>query len=486
MYLNQGAHVGNSKTQVAFHAIETQDYSHITSFSYKVIQFIQNSNILYPSNCELRHCEDRGSIEETLESVDIFDRKIKGWSHTCGKPLRAALRAIVYIPLQLVAAPVGVLYNGTMTSWHIVCWLGSTKGTESCDMHLKKLEAYAYAFFVDLALTVAFGLISIVPSSIIVTLITGKTAIDASVIGLLAFSTLCLSFPAIGPLETLNCFLDSDSCGPAYKAVKLKNQHGLVNPNGSILKYNLSTDKESDKNPGLFWKMTVFAAYRQLKMIKKLQKQLPADCKIEPHCPPSTEKIVAHLKAHRTETGFSDELFDGWLKEIKKLGDEYGELREDYIDIVKMQAEGNPIFNAMARQNVTVTFNPSYPYYKEFVNSFFNESAEDFNEPDQFEINLNDAKKLLESSKNTEEQAQGHSEIFRNLRKMILENDKIKPYEILGLKSEPNNYQELRDAYKKYVFIHPDRCPDVSFAKEYEEIFKCVETAYTDYERLYK
>ena len=128
-----------------------------TAFSYKLIQFIANSDILFPSNYESRRVEDRGSIDETLDKIDIFDRKIKGWGHTCGKPLRAAFRAIVYLPLQVVAAPIGVLYNGSMMTIHIVKWLGTEKNSNECKLQSEKIGDYAYSFFADLAISLVIG-----------------------------------------------------------------------------------------------------------------------------------------------------------------------------------------------------------------------------------------------------------------------------------------------------------------------------------------
>ena len=294
----------------------------------------------------------------------------------------------------------------------------------------------------------------------------------------LVLCTLAVSAPAMAPLHTVNCFLPSDSCASAYKSLNMKNDHGLVSEDGSLLRYDIKIDNESDKKPGLYCKMTELAAFRLLSMIQELQGELPEENQIPYHTPSSSTTIIQHLKMHKEQIGFSDEDLNDWIKEIEKLDNEYKELRANYIHIVKMQAEGNPIFNALAQRRVTVTFNPTFPFRDYYVKQHFDRIAKS-NEQLTKENTIQDAKEVMKDL--TPENLKELPQLFIDLRAAILKKN-VKLYELLGLEAAPKSKAELRKQLHKYRFIHPDRYKDTLFEECFDEAYKCFLFAYKHYE----
>jgi|688.fasta_scaffold09906_16 hypothetical protein len=453
----------------------------IKPFVLRLLEYIQNSSILYPSNCKLRPYVDRGSIKQTLKGIDIFNYEEKGRLHKLGKPFRAAFRAIIYMAGQFIAAPVGVLYNGSITAYHIVHWIdGKRLGSRSrCESHAKKIQQFGYAFLIDLIITTLqvgqiytglYGTYNHIPMTFI-----EKTFI-------IGVTQLTLAAPAMDPVDTVNWFFPSALCAGVYKILLLKNNFGIVGKD-KPLTFDIEEDQEDYKPGNHIYEMVALGGFRFMQMIQRLQTELPENLRIPKHYPPSTKTIATHLKMHSNEISKTGIQIEEWIQTLEKTERELTSLNRALLNIYKMQVEGNVLFNMMQNKG-PINIPYRFPMDEIHTNKYFeplNIPNGDRNDPKlSFNNSIKDAKTII--SQNPSPQGlESTPEKFRELRALVkASKEPIEPYKILGATAPPKDKAQLRKMYLKSVTTHPDRVP--KFYDEADALFKCVTSAYAYYD----
>lgn len=470
----------------------------ISSFTYKVFHFITDSNILNPSNCELRHLDDKGAIRETLNGIDLYDRKEKtDWMHRYGKPVRAALRSLVFITGVTIAAPVGVLWNGSLMCWNIGCWSLSKKGSSEAEQYAQKIGAYANSFFIDLAISlISAGMIS-VNAPVVAALIYG----GADVLGCLGAVSVALPliFPASVPKECVNCFLPDHLCAPAYKALLLKDEFGIVeNKKGSLLSFNPDADKElyEETESGMLYDMVELGINQYLDLLGQLASELPKDVRLKPqsHIP---SHIIAALEGNRDLISKKGQAWlDFWKKTLRKIYSDYETAYDARINVIKMQVEGNPLLNAV----LGIRYDTSGIKKSNLVNP---DAAEKIFAPkrgqpsqpvhiDDFENVLTKLRGELDPNNFSRDNL---SEFYLKVRDRIFErNDEgdyiyNEPYQILGQDEPFKTVGEVKGLIRKFRMIHPDRFQTSElqgYQSEANEVYKCVWEAYQKSLKLFE
>lgn len=446
------------------------DLRGISSFTYKVRSFIENSNILNPSNCELRKFQDKGSLKETLEGIDIFDRvEKKDWMHRAGKPIRAAARGLLFVTGSSLVAPLGVIWNGALMAYHISKWAVSTKDTMQCKEHGEKIAAYAHSFFIDFG--VSFFLLG-------ANYIIAACILSAELGGfaMAAFMALAASYPAINLPGTVNRFVFEEHCGAAYAALKLKNNCGIVGRDGSVLKFDPILDEEKEIGEGLIQKMVDLGFDRFLDAVADLQYDLPSDSKLKDIDFPTADAIITFLEKNRSkiEAQTSSQWLNREIEILKQRYREFDELYDDYIAILKMRVEGNPIFNMLANRHVSTShITKEHLYDQETFCEFLNQKAQS-RPKNNFECNLESTRKFFAGKKPKTEKV---PEFYIKVRANILNPNTQEAYQIFGFEKPPTSKADVKALRKNFTAIHPDKLPEHMW-QEADEVFKCANAAY--------
>ncbi len=210
------------------------------SLSLNCYKRILTSDWFYPSNCELRPLESKGSITQTLtdHKIDLFARTTIH-RNIFAKGLRALARAIAVCAIGIIVAPIDILRHGCYAIYYTFA-----EGITSA-----KVKKYAKSLFDDFKLFACVGICIAMSSmfcafNILCLINFSSTNINEW------FSSLVVTF-LLGvlvsllsrPSFSLDLFVDPDKLIPFYKSIVLRHDFGIVNNDGGLLPYDLNDDE---------------------------------------------------------------------------------------------------------------------------------------------------------------------------------------------------------------------------------------------------
>lgn len=237
-----------------------------------------SSSILYPSNQVLRPTKAAGSIKESLDvNSELFNTEAlqSNW-HDYTKPVRAVARLILGIAIGLFAAPAGVLFHAGATVFYSAMWLKSEG--DQVEHNWKKVKDHAGYFFVDLLITLMtlWGVVSIKWLNALWAA-GGKRFV---IFGLVASGLIPL-FCAVAPHHVIPyLFLDRGERAAVYKAVRLKNDFGIVaEDTHGLLPFDPIVDQEKlkDAGSGSLFDLWRCQGFELLGIVTKLNAALPLE-----------------------------------------------------------------------------------------------------------------------------------------------------------------------------------------------------------------
>lgn len=440
-------------------ATSTPSGVEISSFSYRVYEFVANSNFFNPSNYDPRLLNDRGSLNETLkdslvktfnkvtrkkdspvEGIDLFKRIKKTETfHFIGKPFRVALRFLALVGGTCVASPLGVLWNGGLLCRTSFQWLKSEKGSEEAKQLAQKIEAYAHSFFIDLTVGSLAAVTLAVSIASLPIFATAEGLIGLAGAG---FFSIPFSHAALSPRDGIKYFLPEDSCAGPFISMLLKDQFGLMAEDGSLLEFKPDIDKQ-DEYSGVLAQMVNLAAERYKKILWELA-VIECDSKLSPaDCTPKS--IIAELK--RLGKFSTIEI---WEEELIEHYEEYNKLYDEVINLAKLKIKGNPIFNLIGGSLINTAFITKVDQFKnkELVEEIF--------------VRANKDESYLTSLERVRGNPQDESEVgivlrfHSRIRDIILAKAEgvykyNEPYQILGFEAMPTSAEEVEQQYSKLL-----------------------------------
>lgn len=459
----------------------------ISSFSYKVYEFVANSNFFNPSNFEPRLLDDQGSLNETLkdslvttlnkinrkedssaEGIDLFKRIKKTETlHFIGKPFRVALRLLALVGGTCVASPLGVLWNGGLLCRTSFQWLKSEKGSEEAKQLSQKIEAYAHSFFIDLTV----GSLAAVTLAVSI----ASLPIFATAEGLLGlaaggFFSIPFSHAALRPRDGIQYFLPGDSCVGPFISMLLKDQFGLMGDDGSLLEFNPDIDKQ-DEYSGVLAQMVNLAAERYKKtleifaVLECYSNLSPADC--------TPKSIIAELKRLGK---FSTIEF--WEEELIEAYEEYDKLYDEVINLAKLQIKGNPIFNLMAHRSANTNFITKVDQFKneELAEEIFVRVNKDSFEDSLERVRKSEVESSLLFLLNLLKQLNHRIRIFETDEEGTYKYKE--PYQILGFEAMPTSKEEVEEQYNSLIEEINPLLYLGEMQVEVKKIYDCLTAAY--------
>lgn len=410
------------------------------SFSSRAFLKVATSDILNPSNCQLRPIEDKGSILRSLKDIDIGQSKIDNRIvHYCGKPIRFVARAVAIYAISIILAPAGVIYHGIIILRHTVIAL--TRGEKS-GHNWEKVRKYQTAMWTDFKVSVFAA--------------AGTAAFTYSILFGIAGLTPKLAFLIYFKLFTCSARTSVFACSyqskeirsPLIKAMMLKNDFGIVGRNNKLLKSNPEEDQER-LGLGHFEVLNKLQGLEFLKLIKEIESN--EKMKFPHYYPPTADKYIDYYKKSKKLKNNPE-----WAVRLKTIEDKInkiGDIRSDCFSI-----EGHLDFSLFPIPEKACRL---------FMSGIFDEIPEYKPQPtwdDTLDANIKDLTNL------EEERTKEYIEYREKLR------NRVSAREFLSINEELPLKDALRVALRKArLIVHPDKNPN--WQVEANAIFDCVEAA---------
>jgi hypothetical protein len=294
---------------------------------------------------------------------------------------------------------------------------------------------------------------------------------DFSKLGKWLLGGSCVFF-AFGccPTEFLVWSTSTSQRASLYKSMQLKNQFGLVNPQGGFLSFDPSVDDENfdDKQHSHFRDLWISQACDVLEQIHKAQEILAEDF-IPEHFPPRENLILRHLASVKARNGINSAEYRLLTAQFQTLFRNFNKISELFRDCMRIKHQDFMFENRMYLE--------PFPFTQESCLGAFEKVL-----PQQvvdIVAAIAEAKTFLCEDDNPRLQGD-HLALYEKIKAAVHSGvTEADTYLVLGLAGWPATEKELKDQYKKCArALHPDKS-DETFSKEATALFKCCFAAYT-------
>lgn len=458
----------------------------IPSFTEKAFLKVLASDFLYPSNKEttsipLLFIDKIPSLYETIvNDHELFNAKdVTSYTHAIGKVPRIFLRAISLTAISTFISPIGFLYNtGMAISWYVRHLNSINK--EDQELLLSMGKKHAAAALTDLF----FSAINIISIAIILKNLSFssvknfKASINTfskdfkQVTNVLAiFGSIILI--AVDPkiMAHLSIKWNADMAG-FYKAVALRNEFGLVDHNGELLKYNAYDYDErfyqDGQVDGQMSEIRDNQAGAIVDLICKIQDKIPEANRRILKFPPNKDEILSYLNKHKEQF----EYYDSYVTELTNLFKNYERIQNLLSEILSLNKCNTSKLKPF----------PSEPYLNSWKKTTIwqglmtcklelrsTEVEAEEPELDDKWRPLNSKLESLHKLATKTEECPAHDELVKAIftfakNKDFLNQDlEVQAYQILGFDKKPTTPKEINERYRKcQLLLHPDK-PNYTF-----------------------
>lgn len=421
-----------------------------SSFSLNASTAVLSSNFFYPSEYKVREVEDRGSLYRTIteQGIDLFARgeKINSCCHRYGKPLRAIARAVAFLAIGILIAPIGCVWHAMLTVGRAILCL---RGGVHTSHNWTKVKQHIAAFFTDLLIT---GLAALTCSTFVEGVFAGEAI--AFVASIAVAANLFSPLSSFIPHESLPLFLASRNERVAfYKSIMLKNAFGLVGKQGKLLTWNAEKDQEFPELTGLFGTIYQQQGLDFLEAINELQKVLIRNnCRLPSFYPPEATSIISFMEENREKLEKRNIDIMKWINKFQILDANLKFMSKLLVECTWMKHVLLFVSSGLKRSC-------PFPWIKEICDPYFSWAWDET---------------LTAEMVHLTGRVDGFSDEFKVYRQRLRERKD--PHELLGL-STNSTTAELNQAKRDaFLHIHPDKV-NASLRGEAEAVFRCVNEA---------
>lgn len=235
----------------------------IGAFSLELFKKMCGSNLCYPSQSELIKSESLLNTVMNDKNVFLNRKKISHWTHTLKTPFCLAARAIAFIAIGLIGAPMGLLYHALQGTRFYTKYLLSRMETTKYK-NWEKMLGHISALWVDASFAFSGGGFFDVKTIIMKApiLLTALYALPLNkILNKIRTQGIAYSIPvfALGaffsPISIIPWLAYRDERIALFKAIISRHLCGYAGINGQLLPYNKTPSPSAEFDPDLvrFW-----------------------------------------------------------------------------------------------------------------------------------------------------------------------------------------------------------------------------------------